>query len=67
MLPITVRNLGDETLAVTAAEICRPNGSKMAIDSQGLFGFTPAFNPPEERGLKITVKRYLHGQPVMAG
>lgn len=52
-MPITVRNLGDETLAITAAEICRPNGAKMAIDSQGLFGLTPAFNPPQERRLKI--------------
>jgi hypothetical protein len=55
VLPITLRNLGDETLAITAAEIHRPNCSKIAIDSQGLFGLTPAFNPPEQRRVKVNL------------
>src|ERR1700679_651549 len=54
-IPIVVRNLSDETLVVTAAEILRPRGSKIAIDSQGLFGLTPAFNPPEQQRLKINL------------
>lgn len=47
-MAVVVRNLGEETLVVTAAEICRPKGSKLAIDSEGLFGLTPSFNPPQE-------------------
>ena len=49
---VVLRNLGDETLVVTAAEICRPKGSKLAIDSEGLFGLTPLFNPPQQRRVK---------------
>ena len=49
---VVVRNLGDETLVVTAAEICRPKGSKLAIDSEGLFGLTPLFNPPKQQRVK---------------
>jgi hypothetical protein len=49
---VVVRNLGDETLVVTAAEICRPKGSKLAIDSEGLFGLTPLFNPPQQQRVK---------------
>src|SRR6266851_2726905 len=54
-MAVIVRNLGDETLTVTAAEIHRPNGSKIAIDSQGLYGLTPAFNPPEQRRVKVNL------------
>jgi hypothetical protein len=50
---VVVRNLGDETLVVTAAEICRPKGSKLAIDSEGLFGLTPSFNPPQQQHVKV--------------
>jgi hypothetical protein len=53
VLPITVRNLGDETLAITAAEIHRPKGAKITVDSQGLYGLTPAFKPPERQRLKL--------------
>jgi hypothetical protein len=53
VLPIVVRNLGDEMLAITAAEIRRPRGSKIALDSQGLYGLTPTFNPPDKRRLRI--------------
>ena len=52
-MAVVVRNLGDETLVVTAAEICRPKGSKLAIDSEGLFGLTPSFNPPQQRHVKV--------------
>src|SRR5260370_130478 len=52
-LPIVVRNLSDETLAITAAEIHRPRGSKIEIDSQQLYGLTPLFNAPGQRRLKI--------------
>jgi hypothetical protein len=52
-IPIVVRNLSDETLMVTAAEILRPRGSKIAIDSQGLFGLTPAFKAPEQQRVKV--------------
>ena len=55
VLPITVRNLGNETLAITAAEIHRPKGAKIAVDPQGLYGLTPAFNPPERQRLKINL------------
>lgn len=51
-MAVVVRNLGEETLVVTAAEICRPKGSKIAIDSEGLFGLTPLFNPPQQRRVK---------------
>ena len=50
---VVVRNLGDETLVVTAAEICRPKRSKLAIDSEGLFGLTPSFNPPQQQHVKV--------------
>ena len=53
-MAVVVRNLGDETLVVTAAEICRPKGSKLAIDSEGLFGLTPPFNPPQQQHVKVT-------------
>jgi hypothetical protein len=52
---VVVRNLGDETLVVTAAEICRPKGSKLAIDSEGLFGLTPSFNPPQQQRVEVNV------------
>jgi len=52
-IPIVVRNLSDETLVVIAAEILRPRGSKLAIDSQELFGLTPAFKPPEQQRVKV--------------
>jgi hypothetical protein len=52
-MAVVVRNLGDETLVVTAAEICRPKGSKLAIDSEGLFGLTPSFNPPQQQHVKV--------------
>jgi hypothetical protein len=54
-IPIVVRNLSDETLVVTAAEILRPRSSKIATDSQGLFGLAPAFDPPEQQCLKINL------------
>jgi hypothetical protein len=71
VLPIIVRNLGDETLAITAAEIRRPHGSKIAIDSQGLYGLTPAFSPPDQRSLKInfvafSTARMKGGSPLSA-
>ena len=50
---VVVRNLGDETLVVTAAEICRPKGSKLAIDSEGLFGLTPLFNLPKQQRVEV--------------
>jgi hypothetical protein len=53
-IPIVLRNLSDETLVVTAAEILRPRGSKIAVDSQELFGLTPAFKPPEQQRVKVT-------------
>jgi hypothetical protein len=53
VLPIVVRNQGNETLTVTAAEIQRPKGSAMAVDSEGLFGLTPPFKPPERQRLKL--------------
>ena len=49
---VVVRNLGDETLVVTEAEICRPKSSKLVIDSEGLFGLTPLFNPPKQQRVK---------------
>ena len=52
-MAVVLRNLGDETLVVTAAEICRPKGSKLAIDSEGLFGLTPSFNPPQQQHVKV--------------
>ena len=52
-MAVVLRNLGDETLVVTAAEICRPKGSKLAIDSEGLFGLTPPFNPPQQQHVKV--------------
>jgi hypothetical protein len=52
---VVVRNLGDETLVVTAAEICLPKGSKLAIDSEGLFGLRPSFNPPQQQRVKVNV------------
>ena len=52
-MAVVVRNLGEETLVVTAAEICRPKGSKIAIDSEGLFGLTPPFNPPQQQHVKV--------------
>jgi len=52
---VAVRNLGDETLVVTAAEICRPRGSRVAIDSEGLFGLTPSFNPPRQQRVKVNL------------
>ena len=52
-MAVVVRNLGDETLVVTAAEICRPKGSKLAIDSEGLFGLTPSFNPPQQQCVQV--------------
>jgi hypothetical protein len=54
-MAVIVRNLGDETLTVTAAEVHRPNGSKIAIDSQGLYGLTPAFNPHKQQRLKVNL------------
>jgi len=54
-MAVAVRNLGDETLVVTAAEIRRPKGSKVAIDSEGLFGFAPSFNPPQQQRVKVNV------------
>lgn len=70
-LPVTVRNLGDETLAITAAEIRRPKGSKVAIDSQGLYGLTPPFNRPEQRRIKVnlvafSIARAKSGSPLSA-
>jgi len=41
------------SLVVTAAEIHRPHGSKIAVDPQGLYGLTPAFNPPRRQRLEI--------------
>lgn len=66
---VVLRNLGDETLAVTAAEICRPNGSKLALDSEGLFGLTPLFDPPEQQRLKVnlvafSIARAKSGSPL---
>ncbi len=55
VLGVTLRNLSDETLAITATEIQRPKGSKIAFDSEGLFGLTPAFNPPEQQRIKINL------------
>src|SRR5580658_6645862 len=52
-MAVVVRNLGDETLVVTAAEICRPKGSKLAIDSEGLFGLTPSFIAPQQQHVKV--------------
>jgi hypothetical protein len=52
-LGVTLRNLSDETLAITATEIHWPKGSKIAFDSEGLFGLTPAFNPPEQQRIRI--------------
>ncbi len=52
-MAVVVRNLGDETLLVAEAEICRPRGSKVAIDSEGLFGLTPPFNPPQQQRVKV--------------
>jgi hypothetical protein len=52
-MAVVLRNMGDETLVVTAAEICRPKGSKLAIDSEGLFGLTPSFNPPQRQDVKV--------------
>jgi hypothetical protein len=40
---------------VTAAEICRPKGSKLAMDSEGLFGLTPSFSPPQRQRVKANV------------
>src|SRR5580658_7197347 len=54
-MAVVVRNLGDETLVVTAAEICGPKGSKLAIDSEGLFGLTPSFNPPQQQRVEVNV------------
>lgn len=54
-MAVVVRNLGDETLTVTAAEIHRPHGSKIAMDSQGLYGLTPPFKPPEQHRLKVNL------------
>jgi hypothetical protein len=54
-LGVTLRNLSDETLAITATEIRWPKGSKIAFDSEGLFGLTPAFNPPEQQRIKINL------------
>ncbi len=54
-LGVTLRNLSDETLAISAVEIQRPKGSKIAFDSEGLFGLTPAFNPPEQQRIKINL------------
>ena len=51
-MAVVVRNLGDETLVVTEAEICRPKDSKLAIDSEGLFGLTPLFKPPQHPHVK---------------
>ena len=53
-MAVVVRNLGDETLVVTGAEICRPKGSKLAIDSEGLFGLTPSFNPAQHRRVRVS-------------
>lgn len=53
VLPIVVRNQGNEMLTVTAAEIQRPEGSTLAVDSEGLFGLTPPFKPPELQRLEI--------------
>lgn len=69
VLPVTVRNLSDETIAITAAEIHRPKGSKVAIDSQGLYGLTPLFNPPEQKRLEInfvafSIARMKSGSPL---
>jgi len=71
VLPITVRNLGDETLAITAAEIHRPNGSKIAVDSQGLYGLTRAFDPPKQESLNVnlvafSIARTKSGSPLSA-
>jgi hypothetical protein len=55
VLPITVRNLGNETLAIATAEIHRPKGAKITVDSQGLYGLTPAFDPPERQRLEINL------------
>ncbi len=52
-MAVVLRNLGDETLVVSAAEICRPKGSKLAIDSEGLFGLTPSFKPPQQQRVKV--------------
>lgn len=54
-MAVVVRNLGDETLVVTAAEICRPKSSKLAIDSEELFGLTPSFNPPQQQRVEVNV------------
>jgi len=69
VLPITVRNLGYETLAIVTAEIHQPKGAKIAIDSQGLYGLTPAFNPAERQRLKInlvafSIARTMGGSPL---
>ncbi len=52
-MAVIVRNLGDETLTVTGAEIYLPKGSTIAVDSEGLFGMTPAFNAPKQQRLDI--------------
>jgi hypothetical protein len=52
-MAVIVRNLGDETLTVTAAKIYLPKGSTIAVDSHGLYGMTPAFNPPEQQHLEV--------------
>jgi hypothetical protein len=52
-MAVVVRNLGDETLVVTVAEICRPKGSTLAIDSEGLFGLMPSFDPPQQQHVKV--------------
>ncbi len=62
-------SIGNETLAITAGEIHRPKGAKIAVDSQGLYGLTPAFNPPERQRLKInlvafSIARTMGGSPL---
>lgn len=52
-MAVVVRNLGNETLVVSAAEIRWPRGSKLAIDSEDLFGLTPSFNSPEQQRVKV--------------
>src|SRR5258708_1263865 len=52
-MAVGVRNLGDETLVVPGGEICGPKGSKLAIDSEGLFGLMPSFNPPQQQHVKV--------------